>query len=57
MDENQILKRIVECEYAMFLAIRNGHKPFIGDEYQFMRTEVNVLRCLYYGEDSKFCRK
>ena len=57
MDENQILKRIVECEYAMFLSIRNGHKPFIGDEYQFMRTEVNVLRCLYYGEDSKFCRK
>ena len=57
MDENQILKRIVECEYAMFLAIRNGHKPFIGDEYQLIRTEVNVLRCLYYGEDSKFCRK
>lgn len=57
MDENQILKRIVECEYTMFLAIRNGHKPVIGDKYQSMRTELNILRCLYYGEDSKFCRK
>lgn len=51
------MKKIVDGEYTLFLAIRNGHKTYIGDKYQEIRTEIELCRCLYYGEDSKFCKK
>jgi len=57
MDKNQLMKKIVDGEYTLFLAIRNGHKTYIGDKYQEIRTEIELCRCLYYGEDSKFCKK
>jgi hypothetical protein len=36
-------------------AVRKGHKPYYGDELENVRTEVGVLRCLYFGNESKFC--
>lgn len=48
--------RIVEIEYEMFIAIRNGHKPHNNDQFKNKRKEVDFLRCMYYGLDSKFCK-
>jgi len=57
MSENDIIKRIVEIEYELFLSIRNGHKATVGDQYHDKRVEAALLRCLLYGEDSKYCKK
>jgi len=48
--------RIVEIEYEMFMAIRNGHKPHNNDQFRNKRKEMDFLRCMYYGLDSKFCK-
>jgi hypothetical protein len=55
MTQNEISKRIVEGELILTNAVMNGHRPFYGDQYETIRTEVGVLRCLYYGENSRFC--
>lgn len=55
MTEKDITKKITEGEYELFKVIRNGHKPYIGDQYQTLRTEIAILRCLYFGYDSKYC--
>ena len=55
MPPEEISKRIVEGEYKLTEAVRNGHKPFYGDEYENIRTEVCKLRCLYYGNNFKYC--
>lgn len=55
MDSNDISRRIVEGELKLFRFIKNGGKPFYGDEMEPIRTEVEVLRCLYFGSDSKHC--
>ena len=55
MTLNEINKRIIAGEYILTEVVRNGHKPFFGDEYEKIRTEVGVLRCLYFGEDSPYC--
>jgi hypothetical protein len=55
MPPEEISKRIVEGEYKLTEAVRNSHKPFYGDEYEHIRTEVGILRCLYYGNNSKYC--
>lgn len=39
------------------MSINKGHRPSIGDQYNDLRVEVNILRCLYFGNDSKFCKK
>lgn len=57
MSENDMLKRIVEIEYELFLSIRNGHKATVGDQYHDKRVEVALLRCMYFGIDSKYCKK
>ena len=56
MTEKDIIKKIVEGELKLTMAVRNGHKPYIGDKYQPLRTEVEIFRCLYFGYDSKFCK-
>jgi hypothetical protein len=48
--------RIVEIEYELFLSIRNGHRPSNDDCYKNKRTELEFLRCLYFGIESKFCK-
>ena len=55
MTLNEISKRIIDGEYILTEAVRNGHKPFYGDEYEALRTEVGVLRCFYFGNESQFC--
>jgi hypothetical protein len=49
-------QRIVEIEYELFLAIRNGHRPSYDDCYRNKRTELDFLRCLHFGIESKFCK-
>jgi hypothetical protein len=55
MSPEEISKRIVQGEYKLTQVVRNGHKPYYGDEYETIRTEVGVLRCLYFGNESKYC--
>jgi hypothetical protein len=55
MTQNEILKRIIKGEFELTEVVRKGHRPYYGDEYETIRTEVGVLRCLYFGENSKFC--
>ena len=57
MSEQDVLKRIVDIEYKLFQTIRDGHKPCVGDQYHDLRVEVSLLRCLYYGLESNFCKK
>lgn len=57
MTLNEIQKRIIDIEYELFMSINKGHRPSIGDQYNDLRVEVNILRCLYFGNDSKFCKK
>ena len=54
---NEIEKKITDIEYELFISIRQGHRPSIGDQYHNLRVEVNILRCMYFGYDSKFCKK
>ena len=49
------MKKIIQGEFELTQVVRNGHRPYYGDEYETIRTEVGVLRCLYFGENSKFC--
>lgn len=49
-------KRITEGEYFLTTVVRNGHRPYYGDKYEQLRTEVEVLRCLYFGNDSSYCK-
>ena len=56
MTEKDISKRITEGELELTMAVRNGHKPYIGDKFQPLRTEIQILRCIYFGYDSKFCK-
>lgn len=55
MSLEEISKRITEGEHKLTQVVRNGHKPYYGDEYEALRTEVGVLRCLFFGNESKFC--
>jgi len=57
MKLNEIQKKITDIEYELFMSIRQGHRPSIGDQYHNLRVEVNILRCMYFGYDSEFCKK
>lgn len=56
MSKNEMSGRIVEIEFEIFQAIRNGHRPHENDQFKEKRKEVEFLRCLYYGLESKFCK-
>jgi hypothetical protein len=56
MTEKDIIKKIVEGELELTMAVKNGHKPYIGDKYEQLRTEVEVFRCLYFGNESPYCK-
>jgi len=49
-------KRIVDGEWFLTKKVMEGHKPYHGDQYEHIRTEVDILRCLYFGNDSPFCK-
>lgn len=57
MTQKEIGTRIVKNEMTIQKAIWNGHKPSESDEFQPLRVETEILRCLYFGEDSPFCRR
>lgn len=55
MTQNEISKRIVRNEMIIQRAIWDGHSPSEDDEFQPLRVETEILRCLHFGEDSPFC--
>ena len=57
MSEQDVLRRILDIEYKLFQTIREGHRPKVGDQYHDLRIEVSLLRCMYYGLESNFCKK
>lgn len=57
MSEMDLMKRIVQIEYKLFRSIRDGHKAHDGDKFHNLRVEVKLLRCLYFGKESSFCKK
>jgi len=57
MTKNEISNKIVKNEMIMARAIWDGHKPNTSDQFQPLRVENEILRCLYYGEDSPHCKR
>lgn len=57
MERNEMSKKIIENEMVMRKALNEGHKPNTGDEFQPLRIENEILRCMYFGEDSPHCRR
>jgi len=57
MTKNEMSSIIVKNELTIMKAINEGHRPHTGDEFQPLRIEIELLRCMYFGEDSPFCRR
>lgn len=57
MDRNKISSKIVNNEMLMRAAMTKGHMPSDNDKFQPLRVENEILRCLYFGEDSPFCKR
>jgi len=55
--KEEIISKIIDLELEITLAILNGHKPYIHDKFQDKRHELNTLRCLVFGYESKLCKK
>ena len=49
--------RIVEIEMIIMKAVWKGHKCAVNDEFHHLRIERDLLRCMYFGESSGFCKK
>ena len=49
--------RIVEIEMIIQKAVWEGHRCSINDKYQPLRIERDILRCIYFGSESNFCKK
>ncbi len=52
-----MISKVVSNEMLIRKAITKGHRPSDGDEFQPLRVENEILRCMYYGEDSPHCRR
>ncbi len=57
MDKNKISGRIVEIELLLQQAVWNGHKCSLNDQFQHLRVERDILRCLYFGDKSNHCKR
>jgi len=55
-DRKTILSRIIELELENTDLISKGHKAAENDSFQPKRTELTMLRCVYFGYNSKYCR-
>ena len=55
-DKEIMISRIIELELEEIEAIHKGHRPTIDDRFEKKRIEINLLRCLLFGYDSKFCK-
>jgi UDP-galactopyranose mutase len=56
-EKNQIMSKIIELELELTRAIINGHRCTADDRFEGHRKELSILRCLYYGKESIFCKK
>ena len=54
-EKNQIMSKIIEIELEITRSVINGHKPSENDKFMDKRQELNLLRCLYFGYQTKFC--
>jgi hypothetical protein len=57
MEKNKMSSRIVEIEMIIMKAVWKGHKCAVNDEFHHLRIERDLLRCMYFGESSGFCKK
>lgn len=54
--KNDFISRIIKLQMEEVRLIINGYKPYIGDQFQSRRDEINMLRCIVYGYESSFCK-
>jgi len=52
-----MMSKIIKNETIIRKALSEGHKPHTSDEFQPLRIEIELLRCMYFGEDSPHCRR
>lgn len=55
-DKTQIMSRIIELESENTKLIFEGHKSRVDDSFEPKRQELLLLRCLYFGYKSNFCK-
>lgn len=55
-EKTQIMSRIIELELENIDMISKGHKPSRDDVFEPKRQEIELLRCLYFGYKSNFCK-
>lgn len=55
-DKEKIISRIVELSLEETKLISQGYKPYINDQYQSKRNELELLRCLLFGYNSQYCK-
>lgn len=55
-DLAQVMSRIINLEYEMTHAIIQGHQSSADDKFKNHREELNLLRCLYFGYKSNYCK-
>lgn len=57
MTKQEMISKVVKNEMKIRKAISEGHKLTMSDEFQPLRIENEILRCMYFGEDSPHCRR
>lgn len=55
-DMIQIMSRIIKLETEITSSIINGHRPSENDVFREKRNEMTILRCMYFGYRSKYCK-
>lgn len=55
-DLTQIMSRIISLESEITSSIIHGHKPLENDVFREKRNEITLLRCMYFGYRSKYCK-
>lgn len=56
IDREKILSRIIEIESENVRLIYEGHKSRVDDFFEPKRQELILLRCLYFGYGSNYCK-
>jgi hypothetical protein len=55
-DKQQIMSRIIQLETENTKLIFDGHKSAHDDFFEPKRQELTLLRCLYFGYKSTYCK-
>lgn len=55
-DKDEILSRISELELENCKRIFDGIRPEVGDSFSDKRKEIEMLRCIYFGYNSPYCK-